>query len=360
MPVDPSVHLLLAWLAVFYVLVVLFWAKRDTFQRLGVEATPFALVVRKGASFDFAKRINPRIAKVLFTIGVFILAYVAFKFYASILALTLMRLSGVETPPAVTPIIPGVTVSLETFLVMLPALGAAVVAHEVAHGIAARIEGVPVKSTGLMLIMGVLPAAFVEPEEEAFKKLRLLPKLRVLSAGVLANYLLALLAINMLAMIGYHPVMVILSVEPGSPAEKAGLKPGDVILYVNGTRVDSIEELRRVINESRVVNVTVLRDGKHVSFLVEPRLVKGGAKMIGVIVGFRDPSLLHTLLRWLFFINWSLALINAAPLVITDGGKALTEVCMRAIGQPGKIVSAVLQAATILMLVVNVGIVRIG
>jgi serine protease Do len=44
---------------------------------------------------------------------------------------------------------------------------------------------------------------------------------------------------------------LIASVEPGSPADKAGLKPGDVVLAVNGASIDESGDLPRVIGDMR-------------------------------------------------------------------------------------------------------------
>lgn len=55
------------------------------------------------------------------------------------------------------------------------------------------------------------------------------------------------------------------SVEPSSPAEKAGLQPGDVVLGVNGQKVDNSADLPRIIGEQKpgtVVRLSVWRDRK--------------------------------------------------------------------------------------------------
>ncbi len=57
---------------------------------------------------------------------------------------------------------------------------------------------------------------------------------------------------------------VITRIEPDSPAEKAGLAAGDVIVAADAAEVTSSAELRNVIGLVRVgeeVNLTVLRDG---------------------------------------------------------------------------------------------------
>jgi serine protease Do len=53
-------------------------------------------------------------------------------------------------------------------------------------------------------------------------------------------------------------------VEDGSPAEKAGVKPGDVVLEYNGQRVEGMEQFGRMVRETppgREVKLTISRDG---------------------------------------------------------------------------------------------------
>lgn len=54
-------------------------------------------------------------------------------------------------------------------------------------------------------------------------------------------------------------------VEDNSPAEKAGLKAGDVVLEYNGERVEGMEQFGRLVHETppgREVKLTISRDGK--------------------------------------------------------------------------------------------------
>jgi serine protease Do len=53
-------------------------------------------------------------------------------------------------------------------------------------------------------------------------------------------------------------------VEPGSPADNAGLKPGDVVVQYNGQRVEGMEQFSRFVRETpagREVKLGIVRDG---------------------------------------------------------------------------------------------------
>ena len=62
-------------------------------------------------------------------------------------------------------------------------------------------------------------------------------------------------------------------VDPESPASKAGLRPGDIVVEVDGERVRSGRQFSRLIQESpegKSVALGVVRDGKRQTFNVTP------------------------------------------------------------------------------------------
>jgi serine protease Do len=66
--------------------------------------------------------------------------------------------------------------------------------------------------------------------------------------------------------------VVVNSVEPGSPAEKAGLKRGDVITTVNGHAIHQGDELVGIVSETEIgkkLKVEVLRERKSMTLEVE-------------------------------------------------------------------------------------------
>ena len=59
--------------------------------------------------------------------------------------------------------------------------------------------------------------------------------------------------------------MIVSNVERGSPAERAGLKQGDVITVINGNQIEDDNSLRNVIASAgpgSEVTITILRDGR--------------------------------------------------------------------------------------------------
>jgi regulator of sigma E protease len=71
---------------------------------------------------------------------------------------------------------------------------------------------------------------------------------------------------------GPQSVPQISSVNPGSPAEKAGLQAGDVVLSVGGKRVFTAEDLVQAIRSrpGQPMPVEVEREGKKLTFTVTP------------------------------------------------------------------------------------------
>jgi serine protease Do len=72
--------------------------------------------------------------------------------------------------------------------------------------------------------------------------------------------------------------VVIEEVSEDSPAAKAGLKKGDVVVEFDGERVRSVRQFTRLVQETpagRKIQTSVMRDGQKVNLSVEPR--EGGS-----------------------------------------------------------------------------------
>ena len=66
--------------------------------------------------------------------------------------------------------------------------------------------------------------------------------------------------------------VMVSEVFPGDPADKAGIRTKDIILEVNGEKIETSRELTRIIagfHVGEVVKISVLRDGKEKTFTVK-------------------------------------------------------------------------------------------
>lgn len=77
--------------------------------------------------------------------------------------------------------------------------------------------------------------------------------------------------------------VLIEEVEDGTPASRAGLKAGDVILEFDGERVRSVAQLRRLIQETpagRRIAMPVSRDGQRMTVTIEPEAPRADAPLV--------------------------------------------------------------------------------
>lgn len=75
--------------------------------------------------------------------------------------------------------------------------------------------------------------------------------------------------------LGFGAPPLIASVEPGSPAEKAGLRRGDVIQRADGSAIGSFEDLTRYVAKrgGNPIAFEVYRDGETVNIVATPTLL---------------------------------------------------------------------------------------
>ncbi|WP_092496987.1 RIP metalloprotease RseP [Faunimonas pinastri] len=114
----------------------------------------------------------------------------------------------------------------------------------------------------------------------------------VVTAGPIANFILAILVFAALfATIG-RPVSLPRadSVVAGSPAEKAGFKPGDLVLSINGEAVDSFSEMQEIVSLSAGSSLSILiqRAGEKLTLTATPERREmpdglGGTQRVGVL-----------------------------------------------------------------------------
>jgi regulator of sigma E protease len=82
--------------------------------------------------------------------------------------------------------------------------------------------------------------------------------------------------------------VVIQDLTPGDPAAKAGLRPGDGIVSINGHTVHSVDSIVALLNDNgnRVANLVVARDGHDLNLSVQPVWSDNYGGRAGYILGF--------------------------------------------------------------------------
>lgn len=104
----------------------------------------------------------------------------------------------------------------------------------------------------------------------------------IVAAGPIANFILAIVIFSFVFMVLGRPVSAprVDQVSPGSAAEAAGFKAGDLVLEIDGTKVESFADMQRVvgIHAGQPLVFRVERGGAEVTLTATPELkeVKDG------------------------------------------------------------------------------------
>lgn len=95
----------------------------------------------------------------------------------------------------------------------------------------------------------------------------------VVAAGPLTNFVFAIFAFALLAFVIGRDVASVDQVQPGSPAEAAGLRQGDIVVAVDGGSVRDFSDLQAVVAAApgRTLTLTVRRGETELPLQVTPR-----------------------------------------------------------------------------------------
>ncbi len=186
--------------------------------------------------------------------------------------------------------------------------------HELGHFIAARRAGVKVEEFGL----GFPPRLFGIKRGETVYSVNAIPlgafvkstgendptvpgslaskgpwsRLGIYAAGPLVSIFLAFILLSAFFMLPTGVIagngVMVHSVMVGSPAEEAGIEPGDIILEVNGNVVGSWGDMQSMVNSSKEgekITILLQRDGIQKSTSLEPRFDPSlGRQAIGIVL----------------------------------------------------------------------------
>ncbi|RME29243.1 MAG: RIP metalloprotease RseP [Candidatus Zixiibacteriota bacterium] len=210
---------------------------------------------------------------------------------------------------------------MTTILSFIFVLGVLVFIHELGHFLVAKRVGIRVErfslgfppyifqrqkgetvySIGVIPLGGFVKMAGENPDEEStgapdeFMSKTVGQRTAVVFAGPLMNYVLAnIILIGVFLFVGKPIVdtehVVVGMVQSESPAAKAGLQPGDVVISIDGTPIDNFEAMRKLIEPSaeKPLTMTIARGQDTLTATVTPALhtrpnIKGGLDTVGLI-----------------------------------------------------------------------------
>jgi regulator of sigma E protease len=115
--------------------------------------------------------------------------------------------------------------------------------------------------------------------QESFPQKTVGARAAVVAAGPIANFLIAIAIFAGLALAFGKPSTAarVDVLQPGSAAEEAGFQPGDVVLSINGRRIDSFTEMQRIVTLSggEKLTIVVRRGDREMTLTAVPRLLEG-------------------------------------------------------------------------------------
>jgi len=224
-------------------------------------------------------------------------------------------------------------------------------AHEPMHALLARAEKIRIKSFGLLLLF-VLPGAFVDPDEKQIKKLSILKKLRIYAAGSFGNLIVA--GIFLLLIVSYNFMIDSLMVMEGvifektienTGAEEVGLI--GTIIGINDKEVKSMNDFIDVlenVNPGDVIEVKTTQDNFQIKTTPHPddpeRPFIGISKARSLFIykgllggwGAVPEKTLYVLswilglFGWIFALNVGIGVFNLFPIKPLDGGLMFEEI----------------------------------
>ena len=131
---------------------------------------------------------------------------------------------------------------------------------------------------GFVKMLGEQPGEEIDSADKpyAFSHRPVYQRALVVGAGPFANFLLAQMIFFFIFLFYGNPVLLpeIGSVKPGSPAQEAGIKPGDVLVSVNGQEVKTWDDVSEYIGSSQEQDILLVikRGQRQLEISVKPEV----------------------------------------------------------------------------------------
>src|SRR3989338_383309 len=348
---------------IFVILLsIFFFQKRKKIQWQGFFPLFYFAMLRTKLGLSWMDKLAtkwPRTIKVLGFIGIIVgfigMALLAFELLKNLTELFVLE----KAVPGVVPVLPikAEGIFYVPFFYWIISLFIIATVHEFSHGVVARAHKIPVTSSGfafLGVLVPIIPAAFVEPDEKIMGKKKVSHQLAVFAAGPFSNIILGFLSLGIFALLVYgavNPLVEQTGVEitgyylvdnVTSPAEDAGVHVGEVVTKMNGNEMRELETFQDFLDEEVKAGETIALTTNRTTYQItlKEKPGDGDDPYLGVYVkqssdikeevkekyGSWLPNILiwiTGLFYWLFLLNLGIGLFNLVPLGPIDGGRML-------------------------------------
>ncbi len=342
----------------------------------------YGIIIRRwDRGLHLIDRFVKRYPKFLTSVGNFAVAIGVVAGLVGLVTLILLTISLRQDTRLILPTaggyqIPGPVLSVP-FWYWLIAVFIIIVTHETMHAVYARLEKVPVKNYGIMMLLLLPIGAFVDPDMKRVKRLELLKKLRIFVAGSFINFIVAIIAFGLFLSgvfafgLATNPAGVMIdSVAENSPADKANLE--GTVQKINGEPISTATDFVRALNDTRPGDkVSILTDKGDYEIELDAHPEIENKSYVGVTVrsnyaynvfGFDGfvplifMSVFFTVmsfLNWLVFLSAAIGVVNLLPIKPFDGGLFFGEILTRLFKDKGNLIINVTSVILIGLLLFN-------
>ena len=269
---------LLTWVLVgiaAYWLAVAALRSRDLFpDYIGTQGPIVTIRTKRGREFLDRLATPKRFWRAWANVGVGIAIVVMVGMFVFLLLGAFGALQTTETTDVQQPqnvlVIPGVNdfLPLSATPGIVFGLLVGLVVHEGGHGLLCRVEGIDIESMGVAMFAILPVGAFVEPDQKDQREASRGGQTRMFAAGVTFNFIVTIIAFALLfgpiaGAITAAPGAAVGGVAPGSSAAEAGIEPNDRITAIDGTPLETNDDLEAVLGETNSDEVSVeVNDGE--------------------------------------------------------------------------------------------------
>jgi len=251
-----------------------------------------------------------------------------------------------KQPSPINLLLPGVEIApgipTMTFLYWIIVIFILATVHEMSHGIFARLNKIKLKSSGFAIIailLPILPAAFVEPDEKQLERAKTKTKLSVLSAGSFANFITAAFSLLILVFI-LTPItastitgsgVLVTGFDENFSISESGMVPGEKILTVNDETIGDVYVFVEKISEKQPgENLNIITDKGSYEIKLDENPKNSSVGYLGIQISQASNRGLSKIVQWigrlfywLLLANLGVGLFNLLPMGPLDGGRML-------------------------------------